>query len=389
MTAAMPALVIGQICLGTMGGSSRMACRLTNALSRRGHEVHIYSHHPLLWPLDAAVGERVCRTVQTRPATHPYRPWTESDQATFIRILADDIVSHQFDLLHYHYAVPFAGLMARVAARCGGRMPLVVGTLHGTDVTHSLRSRRALSALNHELRATDFVATVSHHMSRLSTVLDPTRPPPHVLPNFIEDEWPASPRIDGVGSDAPATILHVSNFRAVKDVGLLAEIYLAVHARTGAELCLVGDGPEMPRLRRFLDASPAAASVRYVGATAHPEGYFATATLLLSTSAEESFGLALLEGMAAGVPIAATAVGGVPELVEDGVTGLLFDATDATSAIERIVSLLESETRLAAFGRAGVRRAEAMRESQVIALYEDFYRQGLARRIEPGRQIRA
>lgn len=372
-------LTIGQVCLGILGGSSRMAHRLAQALSRRDHEVHLFSGEPLPWPTDQAVEQHVCRTAAPDLQAPPYWHWTETDRISFSRLLADEIETRHFDVLHYHYAQPFAGLMADVAAVAGERMPLVVGTLHGTDLTRPLGDPEALSRLSRELAATDALTTVSRHMGRLATALAETVPPPWVLPNFVEDDWGRPGAMDVATPVTRPTILHVSNFRAVKDVGLLVRLYLAIHERTGAALCLVGDGPEMPVIRQRLDASAAAAAVRYIGASPCPEDYFDNATLLLSTSVEESFGLVMLEAMAAGLPVAATAVGGIPELIEDGVNGLLFNAADVEPTVERIVSVLRSAEKLTELRQGGRARAEALRESPVIGVYEDFYRAQLAR----------
>ena len=199
-----------------------------------------------------------------------------------------------------------------------------------------------------------------------------------MLPNFVEDDWPGTPAVDA--AEGRPVLLHASNFRTVKDPRLLAKLYLAIHARSGAALWLAGDGPHLPALRRRLAASPAADAVRYLGVRADAEGLFRAATLFLSTSVEESFGLAVLEAMAAGTPAVATAVGGIPELVQDGVDGLLFAPGDWQAAAERVVALLAAPRRLAALAAAARARAAAYREAQVVPLYEELYRQALRAR---------
>ncbi len=350
-----------------------MACRLANALSRRGHTVHVFSRNAPPWPLDASVEEHACRPAGPDVEAPLYWDWTEADRISFSARLNAQLIAQRFDILHYHYAFPFAGLIRRIAASLGKRMPFVVGTIHGTDLTRCLRDAGALSSIGHELASTGELTTVSQHMRKLAGSLLGTGRLPSVLPNFVEDAW-----LDATFRRVPAarpSILHVSNFRTVKGIGLLARLFVAIHEHTEAELWLVGDGPEMPALRRLLNSSPAAAAVRYVGARFQPEAYFRDATLLLSTSVEESFGLAVLEAMASGLPVATTAVGGIPELVENDVTGLLFDPDDFDGTVTRIVSLLSSPDRLEALRTAGLARADMMRESRIIALYENLYRE--------------
>ncbi len=346
-------LVVGQICHGSMGGSSRMACRLADALARRGHEVHLFSRVPVPWPVDAAIRRHVC-AASVSDRDDPLS-WTPADRADFTDMLASALAADSFDLLHYHYARPFAHIVGHLAPR-----PPVVGTLHGTDLTGCADA----VALGRELAATDALTTVSEYMRRRCAVLPAN---PCVLPNFVEDAWPTHT------AGAQPTLVHVSNFRAIKGIGLLARLYRGVYERTGARLVLVGDGPQLPVLRSLLEGT----AVCFVGDTAHPEQYCRHASLLLSTSREESFGLALLEAMAVGLPVVATAVGGVPELVEDEVTGLLFDARDVAATVQRIVDLLGSGARLRALGAAGLERASALRESRVIGRYEQLYREVL------------
>lgn len=368
-------MVIGQICHGSIGGSSRMACRLANALSRRGHTVHVFSRDALPWPLDARIVEHACRPAGRDIEAPLYWDWTEADRMSFSSLLNAQITAQRFDILHYHYVFPFAGLLGRIAASLGKRMPFVVGTIHGTDLTRCVRDAGALSSIGRELASTREVTTVSQYMRKLAGSLPGAGPLPRVLPNFVEDTWPdaAFRKMHG----ARPSILHVSNFRTVKGIDLLARLFVAIYGQTEAELWLVGDGPEMSALRRLLDSSPAAAAVRYVGACSQPDAYFRDASLLLSTSVEESFGLAVLEAMASGLPVATTGVGGIPELIEDDVTGLLFDPDDLDTTVTRIVKLLRSPERLDALRTAASARADMMRESRVIALYEDFYREKL------------
>lgn len=355
-----------------------MACRLANAFSRRGHEVHIFSRETVPWVMEGQVRQHALVTRGANAHTALYWDWTEAELHSFADLLLAAFTAQRFDVLHYHYAQPFAAIISRAAQALGQRMPPAIGTLHGTDLTRWLSDGTRLASIRHELAATSALTTVSQHMGRLASELPGLLPLPRVLPNFVEDDWPAAgvARVANKtrgGANRQPTILHVSNFRAVKDVGLLARVLLAVQQEIDVELCLVGDGPELTTLQSLFEHEPA--TVRYLGECAQPAIHFREATVLLSTSTEESFGLAVLEAMASGVVVVATAVGGIPELIEDEVSGLLFEPGDWRQVADRIVSLLAAPERLEAMRQAARRRAQRLRESVVIGQYENLYRE--------------
>lgn len=372
-------MVIGQVCHSSLGGSSRAACRLANALSKRGHTVHTFSYGPIPWALDAHICQHVFRKSNIELAAPLYRDWSSSDRGGFASFLACVLHDHPLDILHYHYAQPFAAVVQQMLPKLRNSMPVTVGTLHGTDLTGSLGDAAELARLNDDLSATGVLTTVSQYMRNLSNNVLSAGIDANVLPNFVEDEWPEPDTGSAPESRPPkrSIILHVSNFRAAKDVGLLAELFLRICQQTAAELWLVGDGPEMPELRQRLDKPPVGSTIRYFGVCLDPARFFRQATILLSTSTEESFGLSILEAMASGLPVVATAVGGVPELVQDDDTGILFDPQLTDSAVDRIVSLLASPTRLSAMRERSIERARPLREAHVVSMYEDLYREKL------------
>ncbi len=368
-------LVIGQVCHGSLGGSSRVACRLANALARRRHRVHVFSREILPWAMGPDVHQHACPNMTPCDPGSLCLDWPEGDRTAFAHMLTVWLTRERFDVLHFHYVHPFAGIVRQVAESLGDRAPVLVGTLHGTDLTQCLDNTAELALLSRDLAAIDELTTVSEHMQTLSMRLMRQNRAVRVMPNFIEDTWPQPVRRSTqlAPTRQKPGFLHVSNFRAVKDVELLARLFLQIYQQTDAELWLVGDGPGLPALRRSFDRSPAKAAVRYHGAIADPAPYFEQATALLSTSRQESFGLAVLEAMASGTVAVATAVGGVPELVEDDVTGILFHPIDLDVTVARILSLLDTPAELEAMRARAFQRTERLREAQVIGLYEDLY----------------
>lgn len=376
-------MVVAQVCHGSLGGSTRAACRLANALAKRGHAVHTISYGPIPWALDPTIRQHVLHRSEIELTAPLYRDWRPTDRQAFVELLARTAGDHRFDILHYHYALPFASIVRQALPELRHPLPVTIGTLHGTDLTASIGNPQTLTALNGDLSATDALTTVSRHMLRLSRRALSANLDIAVLPNFVEDDWPNAGGADH-GRDSSAArpaILHVSNFRAAKDVSLLARLFLQIRQRTDAELWLVGDGPEMPALRRRLQQSSAAGTVRYLGVCRDPAGFFTRATLLASTSTEESFGLSILEAMASGLPVVATAVGGVPELVRDDETGLLFDPQSVDGAADRVGAILASPTGLTAMRRVSLERARPLRETPVVPMYEGLYREKLAQQV--------
>ncbi len=374
-------LLVGQICHGTLGGSTRVACRLANALSKRGHGVHMFSYEVPPWTLNPDIERHACRGERhddSRSGSF-YRDWTDIDRNDFALMLKERLLGQSLDVLHFHYALPFAGILRQVALGLSDRMPVTVGTLHGTDLTSCLEDTSALASLDRDLAAAGDLTTVSGFMYGLSHRLLPERPAPRVIPNFVEDDWPWTGQPDGEatcprkGAEGKPVFLHISNFRAVKDVDLLARLFLRIYEKNEAELWLVGDGPELPALRTMLDGSPAKAAVRYFGVCPDPAMYFQQATFFLSTSNQESFGLAVLEAMASGLAVVATAVGGVPELMEDDVSGILFEPRAVERTASRVLSLLDAPVKLDKMRAAALRQAARLRESRVVGQYEDLY----------------
>jgi N-acetyl-alpha-D-glucosaminyl L-malate synthase BshA len=177
-------------------------------------------------------------------------------------------------------------------------------------------------------------------------------------------------------------IAHISNFRAVKDPQSMARIFLRIREQMEAELWLIGDGPEMMAVKSILQQSGFEDDVRYWGLQRDVAPLLAQADLLLMTSLSESFCLAALEAMACGIPVLATEVGGLPEVVVHGETGFLFPLGDHSSAARLAVNLLSDQNLLRTMQIAAARHAYQYGVEKVVPLYEDFYQQLLYRRFQ-------
>jgi L-malate glycosyltransferase len=367
---------VGLLCHSGIGGSVRIATGLACGLSRRGHRVHVLARTP---PAFDSLGESgVClHTLLPTPDRDPPGAlkvgWSSDEQAAFRSLVADVARAERLEVLHAHYAVPFAHVAAWLVRRLAHRGPVTVATLHGTDVSIHGREPRTRQMLLEDLRALGAITSVSRHHSRLARQVLGLRELPVVIPNFVDVTRFRPARFRRPGKPR---IVHVSNFRGVKDAPSLARVFLAVRERVDAELWLIGDGPGLPLVEAMLAEAGESGAVRSFGVTTDVAPILREADLLLMTSYAESFCLAAAEAMACGIPVVATRVGGISEVVGDGATGQLFAVGDHASAAEAVVELLASPRLRHRLGGAARQRATRFAPERVVPIYEGLY-QGL------------
>ena len=326
------------------GGSTRMATRLAAALSRRGHRVAQLSPAPWSTTLEPALdGWRLER---------------------FERRIAAVVREHAVDVVHYHYAWPFAALVPRLRRRLGAASPRFVGTLHGTDVTRP-PARAPLAAL----RATDTLTTVSHAYAALAR--ERLAVAPVVVGNFV-DHAPVPMGESGWRGRTPR-LVHVSSFRPVKNPQAIAALFASVRRTVPAELWLVGEGPGLPAAVAELQRAGLGHDVRVFGYRTDAQHLLAQCDVLVMSSNEEGFCLAALEAMAAGIPVVATAVGGLIELARGG-AALLYPAGDPEAGARRVLELLADAGLRARLRAAGLRRARVFSAEAALTSYERLYR---------------
>jgi N-acetyl-alpha-D-glucosaminyl L-malate synthase BshA len=376
---------VGILCHNGIGGSVRIACALAAELARRGHSVHVIARRPPVadWLKDSGVFvHTLLPAVNGRLPVGLDVDWSKDDQAEFRSLVAGVVRGQRLQVLHAHYAVPFAHVVASLARELGGLGPITLATLHGTDVSIHGRQPGQRRPLSESLRALAAVTTVSHDHARLARHLFALREPPLVIPNFIDLSRfkPApSPR-----RDRPR-IVHVSNFRGVKNPRSLAQVFLAVRERIDAELWLIGDGPTLPALKEMLSEAGAEDAVRSFGATADVAPILRETDLLLMTSVAESFCLAAAEAMACGIPVVATRVGGLAEVVGDGTAGRLFPVGAHAAIADAVVELLARPRLRRGVGIAARRQAARFACERIVPLYEVLYGDLLERAEREGR----
>ena len=365
---------VGVVCHGTVGGSSTVAAELARHLGRVGHAVHVIARtQPVR--LDPCPPNVHFHAVPTVDLSVPGGSWPTLELASVIARVATD---HSLDLVHVHYAIPHA-LSARIAQDLLGRstgLPIVT-TLHGTDVT-TLGIDPAYQAITRLAVAQSTVVTaVSRSLAATGTRLL-HRSDIRVLPNFIDTEQfrPANRSVDPhrTHTDAPPVLVHVSNFRPVKRVADCLHIFAGVIRRMPARMWMIGDGPDRQAAQALARALGISNFVDFLGNRSGIEDLLPEADLLLLPSADESFGMAALEAMSCAVPVVASRVGGLPEVVVDGVSGRLLPVGDIAGMTAAALGILEDRSVAQRMGREGRRIAqECFEASAIVPHYLEVY----------------
>ncbi|MEO8602680.1 MAG: N-acetyl-alpha-D-glucosaminyl L-malate synthase BshA [bacterium] len=379
------ALRIGVVCYARFGGSGVVAAELASGLAARGHRVHVIA--------SAAPGRvlRVSERLHLHVVHVPEYP--VFDHAPYGLAVAGAIVevasAERLDLLHVHYAVPHAASAYLACQVLDAAAPRCVITLHGSDVTpvgsepsYRAVTRFAVAAADHVTVPSEYLRRQAHHHLDLAE-----QPPIEVIPNFVDtDHFAPAARRDrrvfdalfGAPADGPV-LFHVSNFRAVKRPTDLIDVLVAVRRRVPARLVLVGDGPERLRTAEHARACGVADSVCFLGQRPDFADLLPHADAFLLPSESESFGVAALEALSAGVPVFAYRVGGVPEVVVPEV-GVLVAACDVAALAQAVLNGLEDPAQLAERGRAA--RAHALahfRRDRALDRYEACFRRVVER----------
>ena len=365
---------IGLTCYPTMGGSGVVATELGLALARGGDEVHFISYaqpRRLLELVDRVSFHEVA--VPAYPLLE-YPPYSLSLASRMAEIAEREAL----DLLHVHYALPHAISAHLAREMLAGRRELpLVTTLHGTDITIVGADASYLPVTKFGIERSDVVTAVSSWLRDETRRIFGIAREIEVIPNFVD---PARFRpdvqcatCDRLRSFPGRVLVHISNFRPVKRVLDVAAVFAAVRARGPAKLLLVGDGPERAACERQLAKDGLLRDVEFLGAVAQIESILPAADLFLMPSLAESFGLAALEAMASGVPVAGYRAGGLPEVVGD--TGILAPPGDVRALADAAVALLDDEPRRAELGAAARERAVGMYpEARIVESYREVYR---------------
>jgi N-acetyl-alpha-D-glucosaminyl L-malate synthase BshA len=375
---------IGLTCYPTYGGSGAVAAELALALGRRGHEVHVISY-AFPFRLRGFV-ENVSFHEVDLSGTYPLLEYFPYSLALSVK-QHEVALREQLDILHVHYAIPHApaAFLAKQMLEDDHEIK-VITTLHGTDITLVGLESSFFTVTKFAIERSDAVTAVSAYL-RDATYKEfgCAGCGIEVIPNFVNlGEWhpvadPGSDECVHIAPPGYKTVVHISNFREVKRVPDIVRVFARLREAVPAILVLAGDGPQRPDTEHEAERLGVGKDVRFLGKVDAVAELLRAADLYVLASRSESFGLSALEAMACGVPVLAPNVGGLPEVVVDGVTGALVPAGDLEGMASKALELLSNTALHAAMRKAGIERAKEFDSDRVVPKYEDLYRRVIAR----------
>lgn len=372
---------IGITVYPTYGGSGIVGSELGKELAARGHTVHFIAS--ALPTRLTELNERV-QFHEVEMMSYPlfeHQPYTLA-LATKMATVAEE---ENLDLLHVHYAIPhsISAILARESLKKKRRLP-VVTTLHGTDITLVGADRSYLPITRYGIEQSDGVTAISHYLkeaTRETFQFDDIT----VIPNFVcqtdYQRQPVASLKESLSPHGEPLLAHVSNFRPVKRPVDCVEIFARVLKKgIVARLVMVGDGSERRNAEHRARCLGIYDQCSFVGKQPRIADYLSVSDVLLLPSEQESFGLAALEAMACEVPVIASRVGGIPEVVTDSETGFLSEVGDLDKMAEDAARLLANEQLRRKMGVSARESAlSRYRTDVVIPQYIEFYEKVLAK----------
>ena len=373
---------IGITCYPTYGGSGAVATELGLDLARRGHEVHFITYDSP-FRLHGYTERIYFHQVETRMGRYPlfdHFPYTLALASKQYEV----VLSEGLEILHVHYAIPHATTAYLAREMLKGQQPLkVITTLHGTDITLVGQESSFYGITKFSIEQSDEVTAVSAYLrDETYRAFGCVSCDVKVIPNFVnlQEYKPGDPDAKSKSSLSPEggkVITHVSNFREVKRVKDVVRVFARIRRAMPATLIMVGDGPERVDAENEARELGVTADVRFLGRLDSVASLLQATDLFLLPSQTESFGLAALEAMACGSPVVASRAGGLPEVVDDGVNGILEPVGSVEAMGRRAVELLRDPRRYAAMREAAIGKAREFSADRIVPMYEQLYEEVL------------
>jgi N-acetyl-alpha-D-glucosaminyl L-malate synthase BshA len=367
---------IGIVCYPTFGGSGVVATELGKALAKKGHPIHFITYNQPS-RLDFLSENLFYHEVEFR--SYPlfeYPPYELALASKMVSVVKNE----KLDLLHVHYAIPHASAayMAKQILKSQGIYIPVITTLHGTDITLVGKDPSYEPVVTFSINQSDGVTSVSRDLKKETYEFFDIQNHIEVIPNFIDLEKFKKQKKDhfkkAICPDGESLVVHTSNFRKVKRVGDVIQTFYNIHKEIPSKLLMIGDGPERDGAEQQCRDLGICDDVRFLGKLEAVEEVLSVADLFLMPSEKESFGLAALEAMACEVPVVSSNSGGLPELQLQGVTGFMSNVGDIEDMTRKSLFILDKNN-LPQFKANALKRAQEFDITNILPLYENYYRQ--------------
>ncbi len=375
---------IAIVCYPTFGGSGVVATELGIALANRGHEVHFVTYKQ---PVRLELLNNRIHFHEVHVPEYPlfkYQPY----ELALSSKLVDTIKLYGIELLHVHYAIPhaYAGYMAKKMLEEEQIYIPMITTLHGTDITLVGKHPFYRTAVAFSINNSDVVTSVSVDLKKRTLESFHIKNEIEVVPNFIDVRRYGHTFTDCqrtlMANDSEKIITHISNFRAVKRIPDVIQIFYRIQAKIPAKLIMVGEGPEKEDAELLCERLGLTDKVAFLGNSHEIDRILCFSDLFLLPSESESFGLAALEAMINKVPVISTNAGGIPEVNLQGVTGYLSEVGDIEDMAKNALSILSDETVLEKFKENAYNSALRFDITNVLPLYEAIYEKAYSRRFD-------
>ena len=366
---------IGIVCYPTFGGSGVLATELGKALAQKDHQVHFITYKQPV-RLNSFIPNIFYHEVQV--PTYPlfdYPPYETALASTMV----DVIRNNNLDLLHVHYAIPHASAayVAKQILKKENKTIPVITTLHGTDITLVGRDKMYAPVVAFSINQSDAITAVSKNLRDETYKTFKIEKEIEVIFNFVDVQRFTRKPIDAfrrvIAPNGERILLHVSNFRKIKRVQDVVQIFYNVNKEIPSRLLFVGDGPERQTAEELCRKLNVCDKVQFVGKQEQMEDILAIADLFLLPSEYESFGLAALEAMAAGVPVVASNAGGLTEIIIPGATGYMANVKDVEAMTTYSLEILRNNDTLKAFKTRAADHAKKYDINNIVPLYERLY----------------
>lgn len=367
---------IGIVLYPTFGGSGVVATELGKYLAQKGHEVHFITYSQ---PVRLAHFTKNICYHEVSVSDYPlfdYEPY----ETVLASKIVDVVKYEKLNVLHVHYAIPHASaaFMAKQILQTQGITIPFVTTLHGTDITLVGRDSSFEPVISFCINQSDAVTAVSESLMQDTYAHFNTKRDIQVIPNFIRVRGEGLPEKDMDLRDRYAKrdepiLCHISNFRKVKRVEDVLLVFEKVRKERPCKLLFIGDGPERHTVEELCRKLKLCDDVTFVGKVRETRNVLEISDLFLLTSETESFGLAALEAMSNGVPVISTNTGGIPEVNENGKSGMLSNVGDVSDMAKNALHILSTPEQHMAFRIGALERAKDFRIEKIVCQYEQLY----------------